>query len=417
MFPFNFAAAHAIVLALIVPSTLGLSIPIQPRDDQKVIALDFNVKAPQGTNLTFDSDALALLIDGNSKQKRASSPISVPIHGSGGSYLIDILIGSNKDKLSVALDTGSSDLNVVDKNLVCGSTDPNCHDNGVYDAGSSKTAQNLGISVDLEYGIGASTGTYYKDDVSLGEASGVTVKGLQLADITDSEGASGILGIGYEANEASSQKYPNFVSLLKSQKYINKRAYSLYLNSAEAATGTILFGGKDTRKYKGSLTTYLTSGNEVLQIPIQLLAVGSQSVSLSGLQAVLDSGTTLSYIKKEEYYQLAAKLNWQDISQALGKETGSYFAGPCTGPDFVFNFGNGGVITVPYSAVTTPATDNPADNLCLITVLPNNNPRIEGITILGDNFLRSAYVVYDLDAEQISIAQVNYTTDSSIVAL
>ena len=414
MFPFNIAAAQALVLALIVPSTLGLSIPIQPRDDKKVIALDFNVTPPQGTNFTFNGDSLSLLVDGNSKLKVANSPISVPIHGSGGSYIIELLIGSSKNKVTVALDTGSSDLNVVDSNLYCGDN-LDCHANGLYDPSSSTTSQNLNIPVDLEYGSGASTGTYYKDDVSLGEASGVTVKGLQFADITDSEGASGILGIGYEANEAARQEYPNFVSLLKSQNYINKRAYSLYLNSVNAQTGTILFGGKDTRKYKGKLTTYLTSGNERLQIPLQLLSVGGQSVSLSGSNGVLDSGTTLRKKKKEEYYQLAAKLNWIDVSSSAQQPPGNYYAGPCSGPDFVFNFGNGGTVTVPYSAVTMSVTDD--NSLCIITVLPNTNPKIEGITILGDNFLRSAYVVYDLDAEQISIANVNYTTDSNVVEL
>ena len=37
--------------------------------------------------------------------------------------------------------------------------------------------------------------------------------------------------------------------------------------------------------------------------------------------------------------------------------------------------------------------------------------------ILGDNFLRSAYIVYDLDDNEISLAQVKYTTASNIAAL
>ncbi|KGU25234.1 candidapepsin-5, partial [Candida albicans P75063] len=37
--------------------------------------------------------------------------------------------------------------------------------------------------------------------------------------------------------------------------------------------------------------------------------------------------------------------------------------------------------------------------------------------ILGDNFLRSAYVVYNLDDKKISMAPVKYTSESDIVAI
>ena len=37
---------------------------------------------------------------------------------------------------------------------------------------------------------------------------------------------------------------------------------------------------------------------------------------------------------------------------------------------------------------------------------------VNDANILGDNFLRSAYIVYDLDDNEISLAQVKYTSAS-----
>lgn len=74
------------------------------------------------------------------------------------------------------------------------------------------------------------------------------------------------------------------------------------------------------------------------------------------------------------------------------------------------------MIRVPLAQLLIPLLDtsnNPVSNdlglgLCQVVLLPTN-----GSIILGHNFLRSAYVVYDLEYKQISIAQANLNSTTS----
>lgn len=45
-------------------------------------------------------------------------------------------------------------------------------------------------------------------------------------------------------------------------------------------------------------------------------------------------------------------------------------------------------------------------NTCLLAIYPSSV--VGGYTILGDTFLRSAYVIYDLDNGQVAVTQANF---------
>jgi hypothetical protein len=89
---------------------------------------------------------------------------------------------------------------------------------------------------------------------------------------------------------------------------------------------------------------------------------------------------------------------------------------------FTFNFGgsNGANIDVSLSTLLTPATD---DNGQAITLSDGSTACFfelqggasDGQAILGDAFLRSAYVLYDLDNNQIGLAQTVFNATSSNV--
>ena len=81
--------------------------------------------------------------------------------------------------------------------------------------------------------------------------------------------------------------------------------------------------------------------------------------------------------------------------------------------DVVFNFSKNAKISVPASefAASLQGDDGQPYDKCQLLFDVND------ANILGDNFLRSAYIVYDLDDNEISLAQVKYTSASSISAL
>ena len=138
--------------------------------------------------------------------------------------------------------------------------------------------------------------------------------------------------------------------------------------------------------------------------------------------AVLDSGTTLTGLPTDLYNQLAqfsGVVNDPNYGALVNCNISSY-----TG---TLNYGFGGsggpTINVPFYELAVPAVDqngNPltfedGSSACTFGLFPIE----DGQSILfGDTFLRSAYVVYDLDNQQIGLAPTVFnTTKSNIQAI
>lgn len=58
----------------------------------------------------------------------------------------------------------------------------------------------------------------------------------------------GLVGVGLAQNEASFYKYPTIIDQMASQGLIKSRAFSLYLDGPDSSSGSIVFGGVDTKK-------------------------------------------------------------------------------------------------------------------------------------------------------------------------
>ena len=378
----------ALAIALLVDAT-----PTTTKRSAGFVAIDFSVvKTPKAFPVTNGQE-------GKTSKRQA---VPVTLHNEQVTYAADITVGSNNQKLNVIVDTGSSDLWVPDVNVDCQVTYSDqtadfCKQKGTYDPSGSSASQDLNTPFKIGYGDGSSSqGTLYKDTVGFG---GVSIKNQVLADVDSTSVDQGILGIGFTGDE-SSPTYDNVPVTLKKQGIINKNAYSLYLNSASASSGTIIFGGVDNAKYTGSLTALpITLSNE-LRVQLSTINIAGTTVSAS-TTPVLDSGTTLTYFSQTIADKLAA---------AVGAKWNSYYqlyTSSCNlAGNIVFNFAKGVTISVPLSEF----------------VLQDGNSCYFGVsrdlaTILGDNFLRRAYAVYDLDGNTILLAQVKYTTSSSISTL
>lgn len=316
-------------------------------------------------------------------------------------YTTDLAIGSNKQVVTVSVDTGSSDLWVVGKGAQC--TKKDCTATGVFDDSSSTSYKNMGEDFFIKYADKTSSnGTWATDEVSFGDAK---ITGLQFGDVTTTSLAHGVLGIARTTQENYKQAYDNLPILLKKQGIINKTAYSLYLSSTDASKGNVLFGAIDKAKYSGELTT--------LPMPDSYLSVNLQSVSYYGedvtvnTSVVMDSGTTLTYLPQAVVQLLVEKLG--------GTASGSHYKIPCTANtnqtlDFQFE---GVTIKVPYSdlLLRTYYTDGTLSNICYLGVMETIDNKFN---ILGDNFLRNAYLYYDLDDKTIALAQAVYTDKEDI---
>lgn len=301
-----------------------------------------------------------------------------------------------------------------------------------------KVAVENGFEIEYQDGTSAS-GDYFTDDFSIGD---ITVSNLQMGIADKTAVGTGILGIGFELNEAAETTYSNLVADMVNQSKINTMAYSLYLNDYYSSTGNILFGGVDTDKFIGNLVTVpilpdaesgnyssFTVGLTGLSFAFSNGTTYNQSLSSESgsLSSILDSGTTLSYLPDDIATQLFDAVGAYQYSE-LGSSLALVDCG--LNVQFSFQINGNATITVPSDELVIDAFDGttipaevPFDSTCLFGIQnigsssgsSGGSARTADYAILGDSFLRSAYVVYDLSNLQIGLAPANLNSTSTNV--
>lgn len=142
------------------------------------------------------------------------------------------------------------------------------------------------------------------------------------------------------------------------------------------------------------------------------ISSGNATLSNQSYPVLLDSCATLVYVPEKIWQQLAPKYG------VFAPQTGSDITDCVTdGEPFVYNFG-GLVIKVPFNdqlyklkLLTGKPVEVDGKVQCLVGFMNSQSDTF----ILGDGFLRSAYVHYDLDDGKIGIAQANYAYVEHIV--
>lgn len=211
--------------------------------------------------------------------------------------------------------------------------------------------------------------------------------------------------------------------------------FSFFSFFSDASTGNLLFGGIDTDKYTGDLvkvdiykdpnTGTFTSFIVALTSVEAVSSSGSDTLTSTSfpVPVVLDSGTTLSYVP-------------QDLAEQIWKETGAVYNAevglaviPCSlatsGGHFTFGFGgpDGATINVAMDELvldlfsgggaTFSSGQFKGESACEFGIQNSTSDPY----LLGDTFLRSAYVVYDLVNNEIALGQTDFNaTSSNIIA-
>lgn len=391
---------------LTIAASLVCAAPVEKRSSSKApVLVNFSVER-------FDSDTKAPV---HGYTKSVSSVVDITLENEYALYLTDLEVGTPSQKLRVDIDTGSSDLWVPAANTTSNS--------GAFNYTQSTSYKQLNSNFRIGYGDGSyAIGDWAKDTVTLG---GAVVENFRFGYGVNQTAKQAIMGVGLPGNEASyvmgveNSTYPNFPQALKDSGIIDKVAYSLWLNSVDAQSGSILFGGIDHAKYEGDLKTLPLvniddSGaktDEPVAFFVDLDKIGDSTgttYSNKSHPALLDSGTTLIYAPN-------------DIAEAFGKKNGhkvpfvdAYFTS-CDkeGEPLEFTFGDK-VISIPFKDLLFRINGKKDSHgflgQCMIGMMGSS----ADYYILGDNFLRSAYVYYDLEDKQIGIAQAKYTTESQI---
>lgn len=203
-------------------------------------------------------------------------------------------------------------------------------------------------------------------------------------------------------------------------------------HTTDASSGSILFGAIDTEKYHGDLARIEIYPQQGIYTSFRVALTSLHATSPSGtdtltsssfaIPVVLDTGTTLTYLPS-------------DIAMQVWKEAGAIYSDDLEGAVLPCNFATSkGYFTFGFAGPYGPRLNVSMDELVL--EFTSGNPPvftsgpyqgqnacrfgIQNFTkapyLLGDMFLRSAYVVYDLSNNQIGIAPTKFnSTGSNIV--
>ncbi|KXJ94726.1 aspartic-type endopeptidase [Microdochium bolleyi] len=343
-------------------------------------------------------------------------------------YFVNFTLGNPPQNLRASLDTGSSDLWVnIPSSSLCSKGDGACSQSGTYDPASSSTRKNLETLFSVRYADGTSaSGNYATDDLSI---SGTKLKDFQFGIGSKSTSTEAVLGIGYPMLEsqvqiAGGKPYENLPARLASSGAIASSAYSLWLNDLASNAGSVLFGGVDTAKYSGSLATLPIQPNAGVynQIKITLTGVSFNGSSLQdnlAHAALLDAGSSLTYLPDTIITKLYAQVGAQfDSSNGMAYVPCSLATSPLA---VAFNFSSPMISVGMDELVIDMAEEDGSgpqypdgSKACLFGIMPAG----AGTVVLGDTFLRSAYVVIDMASNQVSLGQTVFNaTTSNIIEI
>lgn len=392
-------------------------------------------------NGTFIQLVLPLLAVG----VRTDNPFEVPVYNDLAyqRFNISLSIGTPPRPYNVLLDSGATSAWVPVVNTT-GCT-PNCP--WAYDPTSSSTIVKTNDTLFSRYGTTGEIevkGFYYRDSVSVGGLPALKNATFAIADFPKAfydQGNRGIMGMGCRLIEFDEQGRPRPLSYTPIWQSLSRAAsagktkFSMWLNSPNAASGTIQFGGEDRSKHQG----------ELLSIPLNEDppgVVADWNITLGGIARgfasrhghlkselitppsfnrpmILDSGAPNLYIATSVYEAIAEGLNATEITYeapwvpcSLKKPETGYLE---------FQFATRKAkqlvkIRVPYEdliypsgfPVTVPRVpDQNGEKMCYFGVVPSDG----FVQLLGAPFLRRTYTVFDVDNKELRMAPANWKLD------
>lgn len=360
-----------------------------------------------GGSLQFD-----LKRRSKSLNRRQDDDVSLVPKPENNEYCIELGFGSEKEKVQVIVDTGSSDLWVPISNATCNtgtsSESADCPKLR-YKWYKSTTLKMSSLPFYVQYGDNSSAeGLFCQDTVWIGD-TGINNTTFGLGAIVDSVGT---MGLGFPQLEGSilafnESSYPNFPQKLKMDGTIDRVIYSIVLNK-DSSKSSLLFGAVDHEKYSGELLTIPMMTEEeyekYMAISIDSIALASDKINQTlalETNVILDTGSTVSTFSNSVM---------QELAESLGGEVkdGQYYVDKTLADKskLRFTFNN---LTIETEVYIQDAGDGEY-------VLQYFNQPDDSIpaNVLGQDVLTRIYAVYDLDGLEISIAPQSGSTKSNI---
>ncbi|KAI5952254.1 hypothetical protein KGF54_003120 [Candida jiufengensis] len=357
-------------------------------------------------DLTLLTLALTTFASANPISKRAPKHLSYPLHKveynetheiakrSGHSslpldnyydfgYYANISIGSNKAPLHVQVDTGSYQLWIPESK-----TGDSLNK---FDPFISKTYKNESKPYEITYvGQDSVKGYYGTDDLWLPD--GTKVPNYEFATVYQYSRSTPFWGIA-----GSTVKNISVANAMRNAGLIDHAAYSIELGALHAQKASLVFGAIDRAKYNGNLTI-LPKGDGTGVLTNSVTFANGKKFNI-GINLPIDTGAPFTYLSKPIADPILTELS--------GGKLNSDYTFDCSianqNKNLTFNF-NGVNIDIPYSDLIRQSGSK-----CVSTIL------VDTFQVLGDNFLRHAYVAWNFDTNKVGLAQATHSDKTDLI--
>jgi len=326
-------------------------------------------------------------------------------------YLGNITLGTPGQPFQIVLDTGSSNLWVVDES--CRAEECNGFSDSEfpwkkqkYYRKKSSTFKNDGTYFEIYYGSGSCYGYQVIDTLNLG---GLTVKGQTfgaaagIAEVFGYFPVDGILGLGWPAI-SENDVVPPFQNLMPQ---LDSALFTVWLDrhvkpSEGQAGGLITYGAIDGVNCDSTITYTKVTSETYWQFRIDGFGIGSYKNKRSK-QVISDTGTSFLYGPSKDVDQIIKITNADyDFSTGL-------YTVPCSSvkdvPALTFTV-SGVDLQVPATEYITDL--ELGDGNCALGLEYNDDDAPFG-WLLGDAFIRSNCNIYDVGNERIGFAKAKHS--------
>ncbi|CAJ0588958.1 unnamed protein product [Cylicocyclus nassatus] len=321
-------------------------------------------------------------------------------------YLGNVTLGTPPQTTTLVLDTGSSNLWVIDaacKTAACNGEPNSGYTKHKFDTTKSSTFKKETRTFSIQYGSGSCNGYLGTDTITMG---GLTVKtqefgvATHLAEVFGYQPVDGILGLGWPALAVDAVVPPmqNLLSTLDQPLFTVWMDRKLTLSSGGNA-GLITYGAIDTTNCQKQVNYVPLSAETYWQFPITGFSIGGFSENKRD-QVISDTGT--SWIGAPT-----------SVINGIVKQTGAVYdnlnelytvacSAQKTLPDLVFTI-NGVTYNVP--SVEYVLDLQLGNGKCALTFFSMGAGGFGPTWILGDTWIRTYCNIYDIGQKRIGFAK------------
>ncbi|KAJ5176300.1 Aspartic-type endopeptidase ctsD [Penicillium canariense] len=333
-------------------------------------------------------------------------PNSAPLDQDGMdfSYFAVVEVGSQKEEMWLALDTGSPSSWVFSSSC----TDSVCTSHHTFDTSASSSYISNSSTYSVGYGSGNVRGDLGQDSFSIADMQVTFSFGTATSATStfSSYPIDGILGLG--RSDTGGWDIPSFMDVVAEKGYLasNLVGFSLSRAKDNKKDGEVNFGTVDTTKFDGNIS-YTATSTDTWTIPMDEVYVNGQAAGLTSKSATIDSGTTYVLIPPSDAATLFALIPGSSMS-------GENYIIPCNSTATLELSFSG----VKYSISPEDYIGATSTGGCVSTIVGHQSAGAND-WLVGDVFLKNVYTVFDFDNGQIgfgTLATSNTTGNGTFVA-